>query len=63
MHNEPGPSSRDGQPIHVDASDHVVLHRDVEMRSGEFEVGADDENPNFQRVPEQLSEENRSVEP
>ena len=40
---EPG-SSRDGQPVDVDAPDHVVLRRDVEMLSGEFEV---DENPNF----------------
>ena len=63
MHNEPGSSSRDGQPIHVDAPDHAVIPGDVEMPSGEFEVGADDENTNFQRVPEQLAEENPSVEP
>ena len=28
-----------------------------------LEVGANDAKPNFQRVPEQLSEENPSVEP
>ena len=28
-----------------------------------FEVGACDENPDFQRVPEQLSEDNRFVGP
>ena len=59
IHNEPGSSSRDGLPINVDAPDCAV----VEMPSGEFEVGADDEKPNFQRVPQQLSEENPSVEP
>ena len=63
MHNEPGSSSRDGQPTNVDAPDQVAFPRDVEMLSGEFEVGADDENPDFQRVPEQLSEGNPSVEP
>ena len=47
MHNEQR-SSRDGQPINVDAPDQVVLPRDVEMPSGGFEVGADDENPNSQ---------------
>ena len=36
MHNVPGYSSRDGQPINVDAPDHAVLSRDVEMPSGEF---------------------------
>ena len=36
---------------------------DVEMPSEEFEVGASDENPNFQRVPDQTSDENPSVEP
>ena len=63
MHNEPGSSSRDGQPINVDAPDHAVIPGDLEMSSGEFEVGADDENPKFQCVPGQLSEDNRSVEP
>ena len=32
------------------------------MPSGEFEVGTDNVIPNFQRVPEQLSEENPLVE-
>ena len=36
----------DSQSI-VDAPDRVVLPRDVEMPSGEFEVKADDANPNF----------------
>ena len=62
MHTEPRSSSRDGQPINIDAPNHAVLHRDVEMPSGEFEVGADDENPDFQHLTEQLSEENPSVE-
>ena len=37
---------------------------DVEMQGEEFEVGANDENPNFQRVPDpdQPSEENPPVE-
>ena len=26
MHNEPGSSSRDGQPINVDVPDHAVIH-------------------------------------
>ena len=63
MHNEPGSSSRDGQPINVDAPDHVVLPRDVEMPSGEFEVGAHDASPNFQLVSEQFFEEHPLVEP
>ena len=63
MHNEPRTSSRDGQPINVDAPDHAVLSSDVEMPIGEVEVGADDENPNLQRVPELPSEENPSVQP
>ena len=63
MHHEPRSFSRDGQPISVDGPDHVVLPRDVDMPSGEFEVGADDANPNFQLVPEQLLEENPSVDP
>ena len=41
----------------------VVLLRDVDMPSGEFDVGADEENPNFQFVPDQHLEENPSVEP
>ena len=63
MRNEPG-SSRDGQPIRVDAPDHAVIPGDVEMQGEEFEVGANDENPNFQRVPDQdqPSEENPHVE-
>ena len=47
MHKEPGSFSRDGQPINVDAPDHAVIPGDVEMPGGEFEVGADDANPNF----------------
>ena len=62
MHNDPG-SSRDGQPIKVDAPDHVVLPRDVDMPSGEFDVEAAENNPNFQPVPAQFLEENPSVEP
>ena len=45
-------------PIPVDAPDHAVIPGDVEMQGEEFEVGANDENPNFQRVPDQHSEEN-----
>ena len=47
MRNEPGSSSRDGQPIRVDAPDHVVIPGDVEMQGEEFEIGANDENPIF----------------
>ena len=63
MHNEPGSCSRDGQPINVDAPDHVVVPRDVDKPRGEFGVGAENENTNFQPVPDQLVEENPSVEP
>ena len=63
MRNEPGSSCRDGQLIRVDAPDHAVIPGDVEMHGEEFEVGANDENPNFQRVPDQLSEEKSLVEP
>ena len=63
MRNEPGSSSRDGQPIRVDAPDHAVVPGDVEMPGEEFQVGANDENSNFQRVPDQPSDENPSVEP
>ena len=59
MQNEPGCSSRDGQPIRVDAPDHAVIPGDVEMQGEEFEVGADD--PNFQRVPDHPSDENPPV--
>ena len=45
--NEPESSSRDGQPIRVDAPDHAVMSGDVEMPGEEFEVGANDENPHF----------------
>ena len=62
MRNEPGSSSRDGEPIRVDAPDHDVLPGDVEMQGKEFKVGAKDENPNFQRVPDQPSDENPPVE-
>ena len=55
MRHEPGSSSRDGQPSRVDAPDHAVIPGDVEMPGKEFEVGANDENPNFQRVPDQPS--------
>ena len=47
MQNEPGSSSRDGQPMRVDEPDHAVIPRDVEMQCEEFEVGANDENSNF----------------
>ena len=56
VRNEPGSSSRDGQPIRVDAPDHAVIPGDVEMQGEEFEVGANDENSNFQRVPDHPSE-------
>ena len=49
MRNEPGASSRDGQPIRVDAPDHAVMPGDAEMQGEESEVGANDKNPNFQR--------------
>ena len=64
IRNELGPSSQDGQPIRVDAPDHAVMPGDVEMQGEEFEVAANDENPNFQRVPypDQPSEENPHVE-
>ena len=62
MRNEPG-SSRDGQRIRVVAPDHAVKPRDVEMQHEELEVGANDENPNFQRVPNRPSEEHPLVEP
>ena len=58
MHNEPGSSSRDGQPINVDAPDHAVVPKDAEMSSGEFDVGAEGEKPNLQPVPEQPIMEN-----
>ena len=55
VRNEPGSFSRDGQPIRVDAPDHAVIPGYVEMQGEEFEVGANDENPNFQRVPDKSS--------
>ena len=58
--NEPGSSSRDEQPIRVDAPDHAAIRGDVEMQSEGFDAGAHDENPNFQRVPDQPSDENPS---
>ena len=63
VRNEPGSSSRDGQPIRVDAPDHAVIPGDVEMQGEEFEVGANDKNSPFQRVPDHHSDENPSVEP
>ena len=57
MRNEPESSSCDGQPSRVDAPDHAVKPGDVEMPSEEFEVGASDENPNSQRVPDEPSDE------
>ena len=62
MRNEPGSSSRVGQPIRVDEPDHAVIPGDVEMQDEEFEVGANDENPNFQRFPDQPPNENPLVE-
>ena len=62
MHTEPG-SSRDGQPIHVDAPDHVALPRDVSMPSGEFDVGMKGEHLIFKPVPDQPIGENPSVQP
>ena len=50
MRNEPGSSSRVGQPTRVDEPDHAVIPGDVETQGEEFEVGANDENPSFQRV-------------
>ena len=61
VRNEPE-SSRDGQPIRVDAPDDAVISGDVEMQGEEFEVGAHDENLNFQQVPHQPSDENTLVE-
>ena len=63
MRNEPGSFSRDGQPIRVDAPDHAVIPGDVEMQGEGFEVGANDEDSNFQRVPDHPSDENPHVEP
>ena len=57
VRNEPGSSSRDGQPIRVDAPDHAVIPGDVEIQGEEVEVGANDENPNFQRVPDHPSDD------
>ena len=62
VRSEPGSSSRDGQPIRVDAPDSAVIPGDVEMQGEEFEVGANDENPKFQRVPDHPSDENPHVE-
>ena len=62
MRNEPGSSFRDGQPIRVDAPDHAVKPGDVEMQLEEFAVETNDENPNFQRVPDHPSDENPHVE-
>ena len=62
MRNEPGSSSRDGQPSRVDAPGHTVIPGDAEVQGEEFEVGANDENPSFQRVQDQPSEENPPVE-
>ena len=61
MQSEPGSSSRVGQPIQVDEPDHAVIPGDVDMQGEEFEVGANDENPNFQRVPDQPSDGNPPV--
>ena len=52
-----GLPSRVGQP-----KDLAVIPGDVEMQGEEFEVGVNDENPNFQHVPDQPSDENPSVE-
>ena len=49
-------------PIRVDDPDHAVIPGDVEMEGEEFEVGANYENPNVQRVPDQPSDENPPVE-
>ena len=40
-----------------------MIPSDVEMQGEEFEVGAIDENPNIQRVPDHPSDENPHVEP
>ena len=63
VRNESGFSSRDGQPNRVDAPDHAVIPVEVEMQGEEFEVGANDKNPNFQRVPDHPFDENPHVEP
>ena len=47
-------NSRDGQPIRVDAPDHAVIPCDVEMQGEEFEVGANDQNPNYQCVSKRI---------
>ena len=54
--------AQDGQPIRLYEPDHVVIPGDVEMQGEEFEVGANVENPKFQRVPDQPSDENPPVE-
>ena len=40
-----------------------MIPSDVDMQGEEFEVGADDENSNCQRVPDHATDENPHVEP
>ena len=62
MQNEAGSSSRDGQQIRVDPPDHVVIAGDSEVPREGSEIEGDDDNPNFQRVPGQVSDEHCIVE-
>ena len=57
MQNEPGSSSRDGQQIHVDPSDHVVIPGDSGVPREGFGIEGNDDNPHFQRVPDRVSDE------
>ena len=62
VRNARGSSSRVGQPFRVYEQDHAVISGDVEKHGEEFEVGAYDKNPNFQRVPDQPYDENPHAE-
>ena len=62
MQNEPGSSSRDGQQIHVDPSDHVVIPGDSGVPREGFGIEGNDDNPHFQRVPDRVSDEHTFVE-
>ena len=62
MQNEPGSSSRDGHRIRVDPPDYVVIPSDSEVPREGSEIEGDDDNPNFQRGPGQVSDEHAIVE-
>ena len=57
MQNEPRSSSRDGQQIHVDPPDSVVIPGDSKVPREGFEIEGNDDNPHFQRVPDRVSNE------